>query len=348
MKSFRLTPCAAAVAIAALQMSDPAFALTCTLTTNGLWQTTTDWSCGARPGNGDSATINVGGLVTINQAEQITTLNNAGTINIDAFTLSLNGGGSTTNSGTINVGGASTAALQVSNNINNTGGVINVGSGSVINQFGTSISGGTINTTGTGALVATNNGNNFLAGVTLNGLLDLASATGIERIAGGMTLNGTVNVNANSVLAFQGDQTINGTGTITLGATGSSNRINVEAGNLVLGSGITIHGQNGTIGQQIFVGGPSTLTNNGKISADVAGGTINLQVGGPVTNNGILEAKSGGTLVLSSNITGQCREFDQRGRRERRAAERRGTVRGHQHHRHRLFSGHQQRQQLLQ
>ena len=302
MKSFRLTPCAAAVAIAALQMSDPAFALTCTLTTNGLWQTTTDWSCGARPGNGDSATINVGGLVTINQAEQITTLNNAGTINIDAFTLSLNGGGSTTNSGTINVGGASTAALQVSNNIANTGGVINVGVGSVINQFGTTISGGTINTTGTGKLVAVNNGNNFLTGVTLNGLLDMTSATGSERITGGMTLNGSINVNANSTLVFDGTQTLGGNATITLGNTGGSNRVAIDnTGVLTTGANVLIHGDSGTIGGTVYVGGASTLNNGGKVSADVSGGSISLAAG-TTNNSNTLSAASGGQLVLNGAV----------------------------------------------
>ena len=304
MKLFRLTPCAAAVAVALLQMPEQAFALNCTLTTNGLWQTTGDWSCGARPGNGDAATINVGGLVTINQAEQITTLNNAGTITIDAFLLSLNGGGSTTNSGTINVGGVSTAALQVFNNITNTGGTINVGNGSVINQFGTTISGGIISTAGTGALVASNSGANFLNNVTLNGTLDLASGTAQEQVQNGLVLNGAININNNSILAFGGNQSVSGTGSIVLGTTGGSNRINVEAGNLTLGSGVTIRGQNGTIGNQNFAGGAATLTNNGTISADVAGGTISLGINGLTTNNGVLEAKNGGTLNLNSNVAG--------------------------------------------
>ena len=59
-------------------------------------------------------------------------------------------------------------------NVDNTGGVINIGNGSVANQFGSSISGGTINTTGSGALVAFNSGSNFLNAVTLNGTLDMS------------------------------------------------------------------------------------------------------------------------------------------------------------------------------
>ena len=304
MKSIRLTPCAAAVAAALLQMANPAFAVNCMLTTNGLWQTPGDWSCNARPGNGDAATITVGGLVTINQAEQITTLSNAGTINISAFTLSLLGGGSTTNTGTINVGGASTAALQVSNNINNTGGTINVGVGSVINQFNATITGGTINTTGTGALVASNSGGNTLSGVTINGLLDMATNVGFEQIGGpGLTLNGAININNNSVLAFNGGtQTLGGNATVTLGNTGGSNRITIEnTGTLNLGANVLIHGTNGTIGGQVITGGASTLNNGGTVSADVAGGSINL-IANTTNNANTLSARNGGQLVLGGNV----------------------------------------------
>ena len=52
--------------------------------------------------------------------------------------------------------------------------MINIGNGSVANQFGSSISGGAINTTGSGALVAFNSGSNFLNAITLNGTLDMS------------------------------------------------------------------------------------------------------------------------------------------------------------------------------
>ena len=307
------------VSILTVAMAGTAWGANCTWNvTTGNWATTGDWtSCGTgngnpagSPGSNDTANVGITGVVTINTAQSVLNLNNAGQINLDAFTLTLVGGGSTTNTGTINVGAGpnpNNAALQVSagHNIDNASGVINVSADSVINQFGSTISDGTINTTGTGKLVAFNSANNFLSGVTLNGTLDLATGTGSERIDNGMTLNGTVNVNNNSVLAFQGDQTIDGTGTISLGSTGASNRINTEAGNLTLGSGITINGQNGTIGGQSYVAGPATLTNNGTISASVAGGQINLLIsgGGLTTNNGVLSAQNGGNLLLSSAVT---------------------------------------------
>ncbi|MBL0166910.1 MAG: hypothetical protein IPP85_07090 [Propionivibrio sp.] len=293
-----------------------ALAATCTWnTTNGNWAALGNWvACVAgsgnpagTPGSVDTATVGAAGVVTINTGQSVLNLNNnAGQITIDAFGLNLVGGGSTTNTGIINIGGASTANLGVSasHNINNAGGVINVAAGSVVNQFGSTITGGTINTTGGGALVAFNSGSNFISGVMLNGTLDLASGVGIERVTGGLTLNGTINVGSGSVLAPQGDQTIGGSGNIVFADNNGSNRLNVEAGNLTLASGITVHGNTGLIGAQNFAGGAASLTNNGNIAADVAGGTITLGVNGTVTNNGTLAASNGGTLVLNNSIVG--------------------------------------------
>ena len=63
MKSIRLTPCAAAVAAAVLQMTSPVQAATCTLISNGLWQTPGDWSCNQEPGAGDL--LSREGLLTV-------------------------------------------------------------------------------------------------------------------------------------------------------------------------------------------------------------------------------------------------------------------------------------------
>ncbi len=136
MKATRLTPCAAAVAAAVLQMTSPAQAATCTLTNNGLWQTPGDWSCNQEPGAGDSATINLNGLVTINQAEQITTLSNAGTINISASRSTLLERRQSRRTAARSTSArASTAALQASTTASQIGGgTINVGNGSVVNS----------------------------------------------------------------------------------------------------------------------------------------------------------------------------------------------------------------------
>ena len=275
---------AATLALGAAPWQD-GLAAACTFNpASGNWNVAGNWSCGLVPSGpaGDSATIGSGKVVTVNDGRSIFNLSNAGTINVDAATFTLQGGGS----------------------VNNAGGAINVASGVVLNQLGVSITGGTLATTGSGRVVSSNSGANFLSGVTLNGRLDMAGATGVERINGGFTLNGTVDIGQNSVLAPQGDQTIAGSGTIVFADSNSTNRLNVEAGNLTLASGITVRGQTGIIGQQAFVGGAATLTNNGAIRADTAGGTITLQVNGLTTNNGTLAAQNGGTLVLNSAVAG--------------------------------------------
>ncbi|MQM29339.1 MAG: hypothetical protein CRU78_01825 [Candidatus Accumulibacter phosphatis] len=293
-----------------------ALAATCTWNgTDNNWATLAAWlSCAAgngnpasTPGASDTANINAG-IVTINTGQSILTLNNAGQINIDAFGLNLAGGGGTTNSGVINVGDVSTANLGVAagHNINNTGGAINVAAGSVINQFGSTITGGAINTTGTGALVAFSSAANYLSGVTLNGNMDMATnGASRQRVVNGLTLGGaTVDINRNGILSFEGTSTLAGTGTIVFGATGPGNRIALDGtGTTTFAAGTTVRGENGSIGQAINIGGTQTLVNDGTISADVAGGTITINAH-PVTNNGTLSALNGGKLVLSSNVTG--------------------------------------------
>ena len=183
------------------------------------------------------------------------------------------------------------------------------GAGSNVRQNGVTVTGGTINTSGGGVFVPANNGNNFLSGVTLNGTIDMATATGIERVLGTLTLTtgSNINVNNNSILNFEGSTALAGTGTITLGATGANNRIGIDnTGTLTVGANILIHGQNGTIGGAPFVGGASTLNNGGTISADVSGGLINV-VANSTTNSagGVLQAANGGTLQLNNTVSNQ-------------------------------------------
>ncbi|MEF8720319.1 MAG: choice-of-anchor D domain-containing protein [Candidatus Accumulibacter necessarius] len=270
-----------------------ALAANCTWNTAaGNWNALANWlNCATgngnpaqTPGSVDTATIGAAGVVTVNTAQNVGTLNNAGHINIDAASLTLFSGA------------------------NNAGGVINVAAGATLNQNSAFITGGTINTTGTGKVVASNSNSNFFNGVTLNGNLDLASGTGIELVTGGLVLNGGVSINNNSVLSFVGDQTLSGNGTIVLGSSGGSNRALSMQGNTVLtvGSNIVVRGENGTLGQVYAAGGTQSIINNGRISADVSGGKISLAPANGTTNNGVLEAQNGGTLELNSNVIGNA------------------------------------------
>ena len=284
----------------------PATAASCTWNpASGNWAATFNWLACATgngnpagtPGAADSASIAAARTVTINTGQSILTLSNAGTINIDAFGLNLVGGGSTTNSGTINVGGPITANIGISggHNINNTGGTINIASGSVVNQFGSTITGGTLATTGTGELVVF--GNNSLSGVTLNGTLNAAANTVTERIQNGLTLNGTVKIDSSSLVNLEGTQTVGGTGSFVFGGSGN-NRLGVDGGGITatLGANVTVRGVNGTIGVgQLLNGSGNTLLNQGLISSD-SGGTINL-AGAALINQNIIQATGAGSLL---------------------------------------------------
>ena len=284
----------------------------CTWTpSTGDWSSAGNWSCGVVPNgpNQDNAAIATGKTVTVSSAQSIYGLTNAGAIDIDAFTLTLQSGGSTVNSGTINVGTLSvTASLQAFNDIANTGGVINLANGSFLNQFASTITGGTINTSGTGALMVFSNNSNALSGVTVNGLVDLATNVNArERVSNGLTLNGTVNIANGGVLSLDStgtpNQTIGGTGTINLNDAAA--HLSLEGnGTTTFGAGITVQGQ-GNIGTATFVGGTNTLVNDGHILANVNGGTLTITPpgnSGSVTNNGTLSASNGGTLALQAAV----------------------------------------------
>ena len=298
----------------------PAAAANCAWnTTAGNWAAAINWaSCLAGngnpagvPGAADSAANGASGVITINTAQSALNLNNAGQINIDTSNLNLVGAGQTsTNSGTINVGSNITGSLGVfgGHTLNNNGGNINIANGSLLNQLGSTISGGTISTAGTGAVVANSNGSNILNGVTLAGLLDVTTNVNArERIGNGMTLNGNVNIANGGIVSLDSTlgaaNSIVGTGSFNLNDPGA--RLALEgSGTTTLGASIVVRGQ-GNIGQPLSSGGTNVLVNNGRISADLGGATLNITPGGgsgSLTNNGVLDARNGGILQLSTSI----------------------------------------------
>ena len=180
---------------------------------------------------------------------------------------------------------------------------------------------------------------NILPAVTLNGNLDLATATGSERSLRwpDPERRDQHQQQQYPVLRWRSDSG-RATGIITLGNTGGGNRVSIEGTlTLTLGSNILIHGENGTIGQEDYIGGAATLINNGTISADVAGGTINLVPNNGTTNNGTLEAKNGGTLAVELERRRQYRQPDCGRIGQHRDSKRCYPERCHQHFRHGKF-----------
>ena len=245
--------------------------------------------------NGGTLRAQNGGILLLNAA-----VANTGLVDAQAgSSVTLSGGG--TNTGTIQASGANALLNLTGGTTTQTGGgtiAIN-GAGAKLNQSGGGIAGGVVNITGGGVFVPTNNGANALGGgATVNGNIDM-SAGGAEVVAGGLTLNGAANINGGGYIQFNGVETLGGNATITLGNS-TANRLYL--GNnaaLTLGANTLVQGQNG----QFIASTPSqtsttTLINNGRVSANVSGGTITVQPG-TLTNNatGTLEAVNGGHLV---------------------------------------------------
>jgi hypothetical protein len=246
----------------------------------------------------------VGGTNVLTSNGLISADINGGTLNIVPPANS----GSFINNGTLQAINGST--LLLSTNITaNAGSQIIAGAGSSVVQNGVAIN-GVVNASGTGVFTATSDSRNFLDGVNFTGTLDLTSIVNSrERIINGATLNGAINLGNGGFLSLDSNATPGGiqalAGTAVINLNDSTARLSIEGnGSTTLGSGITVRGQ-GNVGVASIVGGTNTLTNNGLISADVAGGTLTLAPpanSGSLVNNSTLQAIGGGRLLLSTNI----------------------------------------------
>jgi hypothetical protein len=235
---------------------------------------------------------------------------NANATGADLIVAPASGADTLVNSGTMQASAGGILVLDGNGggSFGNTGGVIQALGGSEVELNNAAVTGGTLATAGSGELVATDESGNFLSGVTVSGNLDLTGG-GIERVLDGLVLSGTATIDGGGILDFQETQALSGTATVLFGSN-TRNALAIDSGStatLTLDSGVLIHGQNGTIGQNAFTSGTTRLINDGTIAADVAGGTITVLTNSTdpasVTNAGTLEAINGGTLAIDSNVT---------------------------------------------
>jgi hypothetical protein len=255
---------------------------------------------------GSGQTISGAGDIGENQMA----LTNGGIINATQSTpLYVDTSNGTTNTGTLEATGGGTLILygrddsSVPNTINNAGGTILGGTGSSVQlQNGIIISGGTLNTSGTG-LVETINGNTAtLENVTNAGNYVLGNDSQ-NTLVGTITNNGNINMGSvgnGTFFLLSGNVTLSGTGTLTM----SNNANNIiegasGAGTEVLTNNINISGT-GDIGnsQTILVNTTSGTINANQSNTLYVQPTASSTAG--VTNTGLLEATAGGTLGLQS------------------------------------------------
>jgi len=239
---------------------------------------------------------------------------NTQTVNATNAVINLGGTFSLSTYGIFNTAGITE---YLTGTFKNTGTALLLGSsvGSWIMNGG-SIEGGIVTTTnGTSLLVGSSGGT--LNGVTLNGTLDVGdsiySGSGVVlTVQNGLTLNGTALVgnptNSNfGALNFVGSQTLGGNASVLFGEAPSSGynalRLANAGSTLTIASGITIEGQNGTIGYSSAYGGSPRVSviNNGTISGNVTPGTITVAAQG-YTQQGILSVASGNVVNVQGSI----------------------------------------------
>ncbi len=152
--------------------------------------------------------------------------------------------------------------------------------------------------------------------MTVNGVLDVGNSYNRANltVSDGLVLNGRALVGNSSnsqpgAISFAGNQVLGGSGTVVFGNGsgywGNALLLANDGTTLVIGSGITVRGQNGVIGSGAgyWVGGPASvsLVNQGTVSCDVSGGTIAV-TGTSFSNAGqVLKSGSGGSITITAN-----------------------------------------------
>ena len=265
----------------------------------------------ANPANLDSAYIywNGGGETLTNASTHLIHgagniycyLTNNGTIRADASgkTLQLTSQPKTNNNLITAVNGANLAVTTCA--ITQAGGTMSaIGAGSTVTLTNAGVTGGTVSASG-GGVVNTNN--NTFDSVTLSGPVNVLNGT-LLAVSNALTNNGTLSINppgANSAtwLRVNNSLTLNGTGTLVLNA----NPVNLDTSYIYWNGGgeVLTHGAGHTIRGtgNIY----PYLVNNGTISADVSGQTLQL-TSQPKTNNSVIRAINGANLsVLSCTVT---------------------------------------------
>ena len=187
----------------------------------------------------------------------------------------------------------------------NTGGTITAAASSTVLLYDTTITGGTLTTSGTGStagIIQLEN-NAELVGLTNSGGIQVPNGQTGE-ISGTITNSGTITLESTSTftdLYLEANSTLSGKGTVVMGDGAQYTQIYGITGDTLTNSGNTIEGQ-GSLGL-----GYLTFNNSsGTVEANVSGGTLTIQSDGSgagTTNNGTFEATGGGTLTVLGTLT---------------------------------------------
>ena len=230
-------------------------------------------------------------------------LANAGTINAnvsgDTLVLQPDGSVASSNTGTLEATNGGTLELY-GGSWTNTGGTISAAAGSTVNLVASvSITGGTLTTTGNGAIDDAAGQYAYLTNVTNKGTYNIINNAETV-ISGTITNNGTINLlptgNTTVLYVAAGGATLTGSGSVLMGTGSTSYIFGATGATLTIDQGISGVGNLGN-GSLILV---NNSTINANISPTVSTASLTLQPDGTITNSstGVLEATNGGTLVL--------------------------------------------------
>ena len=268
---------------------------------------------------GDAATLINNGLISAENFSQSLVIDtdvftNLGTLRVvEDSTLTIDSaswsgsGGIAVGGGTINLGGEfPTGAVS---NLERTGGVVNL-TGRLDNTGATlaldattgswtldggTILGGTVATFDGVRLVTASGSTSRLSAVTLNGELEL-SYTLVQTtvtVANGLTLNGSITLGNSTKLAFEGTQTLDGSGEVVFDGTfRNSSQLSVGS-TLTIGPDMTLRGRDA------FLSVSGALVSEGLVSAE--GGELGLFIDDlTITETGVIEAVNGALLRIAS------------------------------------------------
>jgi len=168
--------------------------------------------------------------------------------------------------------------VQLANNADVTGGILDTANGGVVEAYNAS----------------------YLSGITNLGALSLPEGSRVYWHAGQSVNNGTITINptagsTDAILhAYNGTLDLSGTGQIVMRTAGDVNdaQLSWYYGHLIQGPGHTIRGEGRII---------TSLQNDGLVSADAAGRVLQLD-SGTKTNNAVMQATGGGLLSLCTTI----------------------------------------------
>jgi hypothetical protein len=230
---------------------------------------------------------------------------NNGTINanVNGESLTIESLSSATNSKMLEASNGGALVLNGSSwNQGTTGTIIAQTGSSVELTNSASITGGVLNTAGTGQIYAS--GTVYLANLTNNGTFNIQNNSQAD-LSGAIVNNGSINLQASgndTYLVVNGAVTLSGTGTVVLGSTNGSytNFIYGEGTAPILTSDVTIEGA-GNVGSSNM-----GFTNNGVLDANVSGQAlaINVDSTGFTNYNATTATLTGGTYISNAgNIT---------------------------------------------